>query len=432
MRDHSNHITATREQAVEAILGACTFGRRVEEVSVADAIGRVLAEDALALIAMPNALTSTRDAVAVHWDDFAELADGQIPDTSAWVRGRDWQFCNTGVGMPEGFDTAIAIEQVEVSADEQRVRLLAVPAARYDGTRPAGDDFPEGELLAPAGALVTPLLASHIASGGNVSVHVVAKPRVAFLPTGGELVPIGADVPAGKNIETNSILMRAKIESWGGEALLFPITPDDPEAIEAALRKAVGLADIVVLNAGSSKGSDDWSCEVLEDIGTVLFHEVNHGAGHHSFAAVVEGVPVVGISGPPGGAAFTTDFYLYPVLRAYLGLSPRLERIIVRMGEDLPDMGGGVRNAARAAELSAEPPAQPRFFRIRRLVLQPADDGVPMAHLVSKTHPSPAQADSAQAYYAQPMGEGFPAACAGDLVEVELRPEFGFEGAGTR
>ena len=431
MRDHTNHIMMTREQAVESILGACAFNRHVEEVLVANAVGRVLAKDAVALISMPNALTSIRDAIAVHWSDFADLPVGAVPDTSTWERGREWQFCNTGVGMPEGFDTAIAIEQVEVSADERHVMVHAAPTKKNDGTRPAGADFPEGALLAPAGVLITPLLASHIASGGNMTVHAIAKPRVAFLPTGGELIPLGVKVPSGKNVETNSILMKAKIESWGGEAILFPITPDDPEAIEASLREAVKLADIVVLNAGSSKGSDDWSCEVLERIGTVLFHEVNHGAGHHSFAAVVDDTPVVGISGPPGGAAFTADFYLYPAVRAYLGLKPQLERIVVRMGEDLPDVGGGMRDAAKVTGQLVEQPAKARFFRIRRLVLQSADDGVPVARMVSKTHPSPLQADSAQAYYAQPMGEGFPAACAGELIEVELRPEFSFEGTGA-
>ncbi|MBQ6454151.1 MAG: hypothetical protein IJJ14_07325, partial [Coriobacteriales bacterium] len=259
MRDHSKHIMLSREDAIQALLDHCDFTPGNEVVPVQQAIGRVLAQEVRAKVAMPNSLSCRLDSIAVHWDDFKDLPQGMLPDTSAWERGRDWQFSNTGVGMPQGFDTAIAIEYVEVSADERNVRLLQGPTKRFEGTRPAGADFPQDALLASRGALITPLLASHIASGGITHVSVVCEPKVAFLPTGNELVPVGQELPLGKNIETNSILIAAKIGQWGGKAVLFPVTPDAPDAIRASLERALEQADIVVLNAGSSKGSDDWS-----------------------------------------------------------------------------------------------------------------------------------------------------------------------------
>ena len=100
------------------------------------------------------------------------------------------------------------------------------------------------------------------------------------------------------------------------------VASDSPSAIEAAIREACAVADIVVLNAGSSKGSGDWACEVMESIGTMICHQTNHGPGHHSSYAMVDGVPIVGISGPSAGAAVTLGFYLRPLIRAALSLNP--------------------------------------------------------------------------------------------------------------
>ena len=426
MRDHSQHIQVTKEQAVEAILGSCQFSPAIEVVPIDQAIGRVLAEDAVAQLDMPNALTCGLDSIAVRWADFAAL-DGGVPDTSAWVRGVDWEFANTGVAMPEGFDTAIVIEHVKVSDDSQHVEIEAAPSAQFAGTRPAGSKFHAGDVLVEAGAVITPLLATHIASGNNAEVPVVAKPKVAFLPTGNELVPVGGEIPLGRNIETNSLLMKGKIEQWGGEALLYPITPDDPEAIEAALRKAAAEADIVVLNAGSSKGSDDWSLEILERIGEVLYHQTNHGPGHHSSCSVLDGTPVIGISGPPGGAAFTTDFYLRPAMQKFLGQEPQPTLIEVRLAEAFGKGGHpGPKGGKPAAETKPKGEARPReagpFFGIKQVVLRMGADGVIEAVPTSSTHPGPVEAEGAFAYYGLQNGPGIEPPKAGDMITVALRP----------
>ena len=424
MRDHSKHIQVTKHEAVAAILGACNFSPAVETVPIDQAIGRVLAEDAVARMDMPNALTCKMDSIAVHWDDF-EALDGAIPDTSEWVRGVDWQFANTGVAMPEGFDTAIVIEHVKVNDDEQHVEITAAPSERFAGTRPAGSSFGAGEVLVQAGVVVTPLLAAHIASGNNASVKVVAKPKVAFIPTGNELVPVGGDIPIGKNIETNSLLMKGKIEQWGGEAVLLPIVPDEPDQIEAALRHAVSEADIVVLNAGSSKGSDDWSLEILEQIGCVLYHQTNHGPGHHSSCSVLDGTPIIGISGPPGGAAFTTDFYLWPAIRKFLGLQTEPVRIMVRLAEAFTK-GGHPGAGKQAASTGQKGESRPReggeFFGIKQVSLRMGDDGVLEAVPLASSHPGPVDAEGAHAYYGLRSVAGVEPPSPGDMIQVALRP----------
>ena len=426
MRDHSSHIQVSKEQAIEIILGSCQFSPQVEEVPIADAIGRVLAEDAVAQINKPNALTCSMDSIAVHWDDFAALEDDVLPDVSAWQKGVDWDFANTGVAMPEGFDTAIVIENVVLDENDVLKEILTAPSARFAGTHAPGSSFTSGAVLVEAGSVISPLLAAHIASGNNASVRVLVKPKVAFLPTGNELVPVGGEIEAGKNIETNSLMMKGKIEQWGGEALLYPITPDDPEAIEAVLRKAAAEADIVVLNAGSSKGSDDWSLEILERIGTVHYHQTNHGPGHHSSFSVLDGTPVIGISGPPGGAAFTTDFYLYPAIQKYLGQDPWPVCVTARLAQDFPK--GGHPGVGKAINAPAKPKGEVRpreggvFYGIKQMKMRPTDEGVFAVYPTTSSHPDPVEAEHANVYYALKNGPGIEPPKVGDLINVYLRP----------
>ena len=418
MRDHSQHIELPRAAAIAGMLEHCSFEPRTEEVALTDAFGRTLARDARALVTLPNCLTCSMDSVALRWSDFAALEPGEVPDTTSWTRGVEWQFANTGVGMPEGFDTAVAIENAEVSADNQQlVRILAAPSRQYAGTQAAGSRLREGDLVAPAGTLVTPVVAAALAGAGYTDVPVVAQPRVGFIPTGNELVNPRIDVPRGKNIESNSLVVRGKVASWGGTCTVWPIVPDNPQVIEAALREACATCDIVVLNAGSSKGSDDWAMELLGQMGTVLNHETDHGPGHHSSYAVVDGTPIVGISGPALGAAFTTDFYLKPLIDRWYGRDTHPQLVRARLVKPF----GSPAKATAAAPAGGE--ARPRidrttpFYSIRFVRLVQADDGT-LEAIPLPARPTLVELDSCDAYYAL---DNHCAPQEGELIEVELR-----------
>ncbi len=319
MRDHSGYIEKTRHEAMQDVLDAWEFTRRIETLDVPDALGRVAAADVFSLNTLPNKLTSNMDGIAVRFDAFEE-AGPEGPDTSAWVRGRDWQFCNTGIGMPGDFDTAIAIEGVEVSDDDEHVVLHRLPEYRGQSTTPIGANLQEGDLIVRAGEELTPALLAVLNMGGHTRVDVVARPVVAFIPTGNELVDAGAPLPEGKNVESNAVMVCAKLSLWGAEPLRYPIVPDNWEKLESTLADAAAKADIVVINAGSSKGSDDFTCEILEQNGRMMHHMLAQGPGRHSSGAFLEGTPVIGISGPPMGAEFTVDWMVKPLVDRYLGL----------------------------------------------------------------------------------------------------------------
>ena len=359
------------------------------------------------------------DSVAVHWDDFK---DG-MPDTAGWQRGREWEFANTGIGMPEGFDTAIVIEHVKLGEDNASIAFEAPPSKQFAGTSPAGSRMHAGDVLAAAGSVLTPLLIAHIASGNNTEVPVIARPKVAFIPTGSELVAPGSDVPRGKNIETNSLLAASKIAAWGGECIVWDIVPDDPEAIKAAVLDAARTCDIVVINAGSSKGNDDWNIEMLEEIGHVLYHETNHGPGHHSSGSIVEGTPVVGISGPPAGAGFTMDFYLYPLMQRYFGQPVDLPKIEVRLKEDFSKKGP---QAKQSPDASAKGEVRPsvvsdgrEFFGIKQLRLEMQGAEIWAAPATS-SHVGAPEANTMDCYFGVSSLRETPRK--GDTITVDLRP----------
>lgn len=432
MRDHSKHITMSREQAVKEMLARTNFAEQTEMVSIDESYGRVLARDARSMTQAPNTLTCCMDSIAVLWENFEGLPEGQLPDTSKWVRGVDWEFANTGVAMPKGFDTAIVIEHVTVSPDEQHVEISAAPSARYAGTRPAGSSLEVGDLLAEVGTVITPDIAARIASGNIASVPVRVRPKVAFIPTGDELVmPGSAHVAEGRNVETNSVVVRGKIQAWGGECLPFDVVPDDPAAIRAAVLAACDMADIVILNAGSSKGSGDWAVEELEELGEIICHEVSHGPGHHSNLAIVNGKPIVGISGPAGGASFTLNFYLLPLMKQFLGLSPEPETVsVVLDGGFAGGFGskkkngksmftGGAKAVAGEERPSViEPGAE--FSAVKFLKVEYGADGVLHATPFLGKAGSP-ETLAGNAFYLLPAGDGAVQPQAGDVIEVEWR-----------
>lgn len=443
MRDHSHHIQLTREEAVRQMLVAVDelpggFGwcagevakrSAVERVSVPEACGRVLAADVRARATLPTCLTCAMDSIAVRFDAFeAAAAGGALPDTTTWERGRDWEFANTGTAMPAGFDTAIVVEHVAFSEDGERVLAVdAAPSARFAGTRPAGSTMREGDVLATAGSVVSPDIAARIA-GGNVStVPVARRPRVAFIPTGDELQTPGSPfVAAGKNIETNSVLCQLKVEGWGGIFVPFQTVRDRREEIHAALAEACGTADIVVLNAGSSKGSGDWSCEVMEEMGRVICHQTNHGPGHHSSYAVIKETPVVGISGPSGGASPTMDFYLRPLIRHFLGLETVVPRVSARLVEPFPAAHAHGHKGARVPGRPLPGEKRPLedgpdgFFAIRFLNVAPGPDGTLEARPVVGG-PGSAAVAACNAYCMVPTGPGVEPPQVGCVLQVEFR-----------
>lgn len=174
--------------------------------------------------------------------------------------------------------------------------------------KPGGSEVRRGALLARKGQLLRAQDLAAIAMGGITEIPVVKQPRVAFLPTGSELIPPDRTPKRGQNFDTNSILAAQMLRDMGAAPLLHPIVPDDPIRLEMALETLLPQADIVLINAGTSKGGEDFCAQLLKDRGRLLFQGVAAVPGRPMTAALIENIPVLNLSGPPYAAFYSMDW----------------------------------------------------------------------------------------------------------------------------
>lgn len=321
-RPKRKEMVATIRQTVKQV-------ERVEQVAFLQAAGRVCAADVFSRNTLPNTPVSRLDGVGVHYRDFA----CGLPDTSQWKEGREYVYCNTGIAIPDGFDTVIAIEHVSIGPDG--VTFLTGPAERGELVQPVGYHMRQGERLIARGEQIVPAHVGLLAAGGVSQVPVYARPTVAVIPTGDELVAPTAAVPQGKNVDSNSYMIGAYLEQWGALPTLLPLVRDDPDLLRRTVSDAVAAHDAVIVIAGSSLGTRDYTIRILRELGEVVVQELAHGPGRKSSLSVVGGKPVLGIAGPPLGAQIACDLYLAPFVSALRGL-PYVEMRTLEVISDDP------------------------------------------------------------------------------------------------
>lgn len=388
----------SKEEALARLFDRWAPKQEAEVIPLAEAAGRVLATDQFAGYDLPVIRASTMDGIAVRSERFA---DG-TPDTSHWKQGVDYVRADTGDDFDDAFDAVIAIENVKL-LENGGIRLPEkINASKGFNVKPQGTDVRKGALLCGKGTVLTALDIAAIGMGGSAVVPVIRKPRVAFLPTGSELVPVGAPLQRGQNFDTNSLLVPQMLRDMGADPIAHAIVPDDPKRIASAFEELLPAADIVLVNAGTSKGQEDYCAKLLAERGEVLFHGVSAVPGRPMSMAIVEGKPVVNLSGPAFAAFYSMDWAVRAMVCRALGVSvPR-------------------RHAVQA--ILTQPLQIPPFFSVMSSVrLEQAEDGTYYATPLVLRGPNSAgtaAALTADAVYASKLGEKTHAA--GETIEVEL------------
>ncbi|HET6823799.1 MAG TPA: molybdopterin biosynthesis protein, partial [Anaerolineales bacterium] len=298
-----------------------------------NALGRVTAEPVWAKLSSPHYHASAMDGFAVR----AASTNLALPSRPVKLKiGPEAEYVDTGDPLPDWANAVIPIENVE-SLDEvgnitKDIRTPAFIRLRasvppWSHVRPLGEDIVATQLVLPAGHVLRPVDLGAIAASGHQQIKVARKPRVAILPTGTELVPIGSDLKAGDILEYNSLVLAAQIKSMGGEPMRFPITKDDFDSICERVQEAAQTHDLVLLNAGSSAGAEDFSARVIEKLGQLLVHGVAVRPGHPVILGTIAHgpssiVPVIGVPGYPVSAALTIDIFVEPLIATWLGRRP--------------------------------------------------------------------------------------------------------------
>ncbi len=316
----------TVDEALERILSRIRpLGTR--EVPLLDAVGRTLAVDVVADRDIPPFRNSAMDGYAVRGADVARaparlrvigtVAAGGMPDRG--VGPGEAMRIMTGAPMPDGADTVVRVEDTD-NADE----VVTVTAATPTGlsVRQAGEDLARGVTVLQKGTVIRPAEVGVLASLGVSCPTVVARPRVAVLSTGDEVVDVTEEPGPGRIRDSNRYSIGAAIWAASCGPWLRPIVRDTPDALRDALRDAMS-ADAIVTSGGVSVGDHDWVKPVVSELGTLEVWAIAIRPGRPlAFAELREGeqvVPLFGLPGNPVSALLTFELFVRPALLRMAG-----------------------------------------------------------------------------------------------------------------
>ena len=284
------------------------FTPKTELIPVFDACNRVTALPVYAHICAPHYAASAMDGIAVNARD----TFGATETTPVTLRSGQYVIVDTGDPIPEHCDAVIMVE--ELVQNEDATITIHAAAAPWQHIRQIGEDICVGEMILPALTKVSPSAIGAMIAGGVLEIEVIRKPVVGIIPTGDEIVPPCTDPKPGDILEFNSSIFSAMLKEWGAEAVVYPIVPDKFEQIQEMTAKASDECDMVILNAGSSAGREDYSAKVIESLGEVLYHGIAIKPGKPAILGCRGAVPILGVPGYPVSGIIVIEELLKPLI----------------------------------------------------------------------------------------------------------------------
>lgn len=290
-----------------------------EECEAIHALGRVVVEPVIAARSVPHYAGAAMDGFAVRAIDTTGLLPGQLRRLQVLPPGSLWRpqtavVVDTGDAMPEGTDAVIMKEHVVFAAQQIEITTIVSPGQHV---RKIGEDMLRGQQVLPGGRVVSPADIAACLAVGVDRVRLFARPRVCVIPTGTEIVDSADELPPGSIRDINSYMLAAMFESWGAVARRHPVVADDREGLRQAIAGAIEESDLVVINAGTSGGTEDFTATVLAGLGRICCHGVAIRPGRPVILAVVQGKPVVGLPGYPVSCMLTAELFTQALLYEY-------------------------------------------------------------------------------------------------------------------
>ncbi len=285
----------------------------VEIIAVDDSLGRLTAEAVFARRSSPSYNAAAMDGIAVHFGDLTGAGEAHPVrlDSSRFIS------VNTGNAIPDGYDAVVMIEDVH-SLSETEVELH-MPATPWQHVRTIGEDIVATELILPEGHRIRAIDQGAMLATGITEVQVRRPPRATVIPTGSELIQPSAKPQPGQIVEFNSRILAGYLNEWGADASRGLPVADNPDLLKKTLLAAVIENDFVILNAGASAGTRDYSTDVLSEIGEVIVHGVAIKPGKPVILAMVGDTPVIGLPGYPVSALLTMRIFVREMISLFLG-----------------------------------------------------------------------------------------------------------------
>jgi molybdenum cofactor synthesis domain-containing protein len=311
---------------------------RTERIALTEASGRVLAASATSALDVPPFDRAAMDGYAVRAEDtfgagkyepkvlrsVEKVHTGQVPTRT--VGAGECIEIATGAPMPQGADAVVMVEETEREASSANVRVFTPVYPRQNVGRRAAD-IAAGQTILHQGDVLTPSRIGALAAAGVLEPEVYAKPRIAILSTGNEIVEPGRPLGPGQIYDINRFTLASIISAHGGTAVALPTAPDTLDALSAAIDRALG-EDLLVFSGGSSVGERDLIVDVLSQRGEVLFHGVAVKPGKPTVFGRVKNTPVLGMPGYPTSCLSNGYMLLVPMLRRMARLPPYHPQIV--------------------------------------------------------------------------------------------------------
>ncbi len=292
---------------------------KLERIDIRQALGRITSSPVFARLSSPNHNAAAMDGIMVLSE---KTFSANESNPVVLTRGIDFEYINTGHLILDPYDSVIMVEDlipasIEKGTDGQpnQVKIM-VQASPWQHVRPIGEDLVAGEMILPQNHQIRPMDIGAVLSSGITEVEVFEKVKVGILPTGNEITDSYEHLESGKTFDTNSWTFKAIVESWGCEACRVAPVEDDYEKLKSTITQLIAKNHILIINAGSSAGSKDYTVHLIEELGEVFQHGIAIKPGKPTILGQISGKPVIGVPGYPGSAFLVFEEIVGPVIQS--------------------------------------------------------------------------------------------------------------------
>ncbi|MDO4745761.1 MAG: molybdopterin biosynthesis protein [Bacillota bacterium] len=279
-----------------------------ETIDVREALDRITGQAIFARYSSPLFNASAMDGIAVKASDTDHASEA----APIILTEDKYLVVDTGDPIHPPFDAVIMAE--DIVEEDEGIRITA-SAHPWQHIRPIGEDIVAGEMILPGNHKIRAIDIGVLLSAGILETEVVKKPQVAIFPTGTEIIEPEDKPEDGSIIESNSRMFENMVTAAGGVGHRFPPIIDDYDEIKNKVSEAVDKYDMVIINAGSSAGTEDYTVHVLRELGEVIVHGVSIKPGKPVILAVVRGKPVIGLPGYPVSAYIGFENFVTPIIQ---------------------------------------------------------------------------------------------------------------------
>lgn len=317
------------------VIASFNLKPQIEEVSIENALGRILAEDVEAPINVPPFDRATVDGYALRSEDtwganesepvrlklVGQINAGDVPGFR--LKRGETVGISTGAPLPEGADAVAMLEEVGVEGGEVLIYKPYYPQA---GVMKAGSDIAKGKRVLKAPKKLTFKDTALLSALGFQRVKVFRRPKIAVISTGNEIILPGESLNRGKIYDINGRAISDAIREIGGEALFLGIARDDEESLREKIFEGL-KCDMIILSGGASAGVRDLTSSIIEEHGKVYVHGIAIQPGKPTIIGQIDGKPVFGLPGYPTSCLTNFTLLIAPLLRRLLGLNEEANRV---------------------------------------------------------------------------------------------------------